>query len=127
MADGTRLTQVILNLMGNAVKFTDDGYVELTAYTERTGDKIRFTANIQDTGPGIPPDRFRDIFSKFTQLDGDAQKKREGVGLGLTIARSLAELMGGQIVVESAPGQGASFSLRVELPVISDELDQLSA
>ena len=127
IADGTRLTQIILNLLGNAIKFTDVGYVELTAYTQCKGDHVTFTANVQDTGPGIPAEKFKDIFSKFTQLDGDAHKKRDGVGLGLSIARSLSELMGGRITVESAEGQGASFTLVVEFPIQKSEDGRLSA
>ena len=117
LADPTRLKQIILNLLGNAVKFTDEGYVELTAYTRKVDYSVELTANVQDTGPGIPSDKFREIFQRFSQLEEAGDKKRDGVGLGLSIARSLAEMMGGHISVESAPGQGASFSFVVSLPV----------
>jgi signal transduction histidine kinase/CheY-like chemotaxis protein len=114
-ADAVKLRQVLLNLVGNAVKFTENGYVEvrLTSRTADVGKQILLTFEVQDTGIGIAPDDQQRIFDAFVQASAKGCQK--GTGLGLTISRQFVELMGGAIHVESMPGKGSRF--RVDLPV----------
>jgi len=110
MGDPSRLRQVILNLVGNAVKFTDSGGVTVSVRNESrdaTHAVVRFT--VKDTGIGIAPEKLKEIFTPFTQADNSTPRKYGGTGLGLTICRQLTELLGGEIGVESEPGQGSTF------------------
>ncbi len=108
--DPSRIRQVIMNLVGNAIKFTQQGEIviraEATAQTEKEAT-IHFS--VQDTGVGIPFDRQAAVFERFTQADGSTTRKYGGTGLGLTISKQLVEAMGGQIGVESTPGVGTTF------------------
>lgn len=104
--DSKRLQQVLMNLLGNAVKFTQQGAITLTV-RQKTTDRLYF--EVQDTGPGIHPDAQRRIFDRFAQIDDSRRKEFEGVGLGLAISRELVEMAGGVIGVTSTPGQGARF------------------
>jgi signal transduction histidine kinase/CheY-like chemotaxis protein len=112
LGDTTRLTQVLNNLLANAIKFTDNGTVTLEAAIEqKLSDKeclIRFS--VTDTGIGIDESKLNKIFDSFTQADADTTRKYGGTGLGLTISRRLIELMGGQLKVESVAGKGSKFS-----------------
>jgi signal transduction histidine kinase len=109
--DARRLTQVLLNLVGNAIKFTDQGGVEIRA--ARAGD--RFEIAVVDTGPGIAPADQARIFDEFQQLDSTSTRRKGGTGLGLSISRHIVELHGGRITVESEVGKGSTF--RISLPV----------
>jgi signal transduction histidine kinase len=109
--DARRLTQVLLNLVGNAIKFTDQGGVEIRAV--RAGD--RFEIAVVDTGPGIAPADQARIFDEFQQLDSTSTRRKGGTGLGLSISRHIVELHGGRITVESEVGRGSTF--RISLPV----------
>jgi signal transduction histidine kinase len=111
VGDEQRLTQVLLNLVGNAIKFTDAGEVRVTAGAENG----QFTLSVSDTGAGIPAGEHERIFEKFRQVDSSNTRAKGGTGLGLAIAREIVEMHGGRIWVESAPGQGSTF--RMELPV----------
>ncbi len=108
--DPSRIRQVIMNLAGNAIKFTQQGEIviraETTAQTEKEAT-VHFS--VQDTGVGIPYDRQTAVFERFTQADGSTTRKYGGTGLGLTISKQLVEAMGGQIGVESMPGVGTTF------------------
>ncbi len=116
--DSHRLRQVLVNLLGNAVKFTEQGEIILgTQVTGVTDQSVSVTLFVSDTGIGIPKDRQRAVFESFTQVDGATTRKYGGTGLGLTICRQIVELMGGQIQVESEPGCGSTFSFRVTLPL----------
>ena len=110
-ADANRLRQILLNLVGNALKFTSEGAVclsiDLRAPTPGANPMLHFT--IQDTGPGIPADQIGRLFQKFSQVDDSATRVFGGTGLGLAISKELVVLMGGQIGVESHVGQGSTF------------------
>jgi len=110
LGDVTRLRQVLVNLVGNAVKFTAAGEVAVSICPEPgpVGDRrLRFA--VRDTGPGIPADRMNRMFRSFSQVDASTTRKHGGTGLGLAISARLTNLMGGQIGVESEPGQGSTF------------------
>jgi signal transduction histidine kinase/DNA-binding response OmpR family regulator len=112
VGDAPKLRQVLLNLAGNAVKFTELGGVAILV--ERDGDRVRFA--IEDTGPGIEPESQRRIFEEFEQGDGTLARRHGGTGLGLAIASRIVEHMGGEIVLESRQDGGAHFSFSVPLP-----------
>jgi PAS domain S-box-containing protein len=107
VGDPGRLRQVLVNLVGNAVKFTERG--EVTVQVERQSEEGRLHFSVQDTGIGIPPEKQAAIFESFTQADGSTARRYGGTGLGLTISRRLVEMMGGCMWVESTPGRGSTF------------------
>jgi len=120
VADRIRLNQVLLNLIGNAIKFTDEGRISVEA--EELGDRVQI--RVRDSGMGIPADQTAVIFEPFGQVDNSATRKTGGTGLGLPISRRLVEMHGGKIWVESAgiPGQGSTFY--VDLPIESVAYEQ---
>ena len=111
LGDDQRLTQVLLNLVGNAIKFTDAGEVRVSATTVNT----HFAVSVADTGRGIPKEHQARIFEQFHQVDSSNTKAKGGTGLGLAIAKQIVEMHGGRIWVESAPGKGSNFQM--ELPI----------
>jgi signal transduction histidine kinase/CheY-like chemotaxis protein/ligand-binding sensor domain-containing protein len=114
VGDGPRLRQVILNLLGNALKFTEKGEVVVHATTERTNDQSSvIRLEVADTGIGIPADRVESVFESFVQVDSSTTRRYGGSGLGLTICRKLIELMGGRIWLESELGKGSRFFISV--------------
>jgi PAS domain S-box-containing protein len=115
IADGGKLRQVLINLVGNALKYTEHGSVDVEL--DAAGDGMAI--HVRDTGPGIPADRCDDIFEPFVQGDQSSTRSRGGTGLGLTVARRLARLMGGDVVVASTPGLGSTFTMRLpaQLPL----------
>lgn len=122
------LRQIVTNLLGNAVKFTEKGHVYVNVEGNTISDADdRFTnlkVCVEDTGIGINEVEFKTIFSKFNQADTSATREHEGTGLGLSIASSLVELMGGEIGVESTPGEGSKFWFTVKLPVHGEIVPQ---
>jgi GAF domain-containing protein len=114
--DARRVSQVLLNLVGNAIKFTDAGEVELRAASAGG----QFTLTVRDTGPGIADADQDRIFGEFQQIDNSNTRQKGGTGLGLAISKRMVEMQGGTIAVESALGQGSTF--RVVLPVHVDEM-----
>ncbi|MGE3144269.1 MAG: sensor histidine kinase [Pseudorhodoplanes sp.] len=120
--DERRLTQVLLNIVGNAIKFTDKGSVTIRA-AEKDG---MFDLSVTDTGPGIAPQDRDRIFEEFQQVDNSSTRQKGGTGLGLAIARRLVRMHGGDIALESAPGKGSTFHVaipvRVEQPALQPEL-----
>jgi PAS domain S-box-containing protein len=118
MVDGDRLRQMLINLVGNAVKFSDEGRVTLTVAPATTAGRVRI--EVADTGPGLDEEAQAMLFQRFTQIDGSMTRRHGGTGLGLAISRGIAEAMGGEIGVTSTPGEGATFF--VELPAPPAEL-----
>ncbi|MBF0588623.1 MAG: response regulator [Magnetococcales bacterium] len=113
LGDERRLRQVLINLIGNAIKFTERG--EVVVRLEREGDKY-WLCTVRDTGIGIPASRCNEIFSPFTQADRSITRRYGGAGLGLSICHKLLEMMKGRIWVESREGEGSLFSFTAELP-----------
>ena len=116
VGDEQRLTQVLLNLVGNAIKFTDIGEVRITA----SAANGHFTVGVTDTGPGIPPDELKRVFEQFHQVDNSNTKAKGGTGLGLAISKQIVEMHGGRIWVESTVGKGSTFQM--ELPVRAEAI-----
>ncbi|WP_373987514.1 ATP-binding protein [Duganella sp. BuS-21] len=114
--DPTRLRQILLNLLGNAIKFTDRGEVRLDAAALQAADgRTSVSFDISDTGPGIPPETLPRLFRKFEQADHSTTRRYGGTGLGLAICKELVELMGGSIAAESRVGAGSTFSFTLPL------------
>ena len=113
-SDRRALTQILVNLVNNAIKFTDVGKVSLEVVQRRIGGATRTEISVTDTGTGIRPDDQGRLFEAFTQVDGAATRRNEGTGLGLHLSRRLAELLGGTIAFQSDYGDGSKFSFVVE-------------
>jgi two-component system, sensor histidine kinase len=116
IGDAGRLRQILLNLLGNAVKFTTKGGVKVTVGHQRQGRFDQIDLRVADSGIGIAADRLGQVFDDFVQADGSIAQHFGGTGLGLTISRLLAQRMGGDISVASAPGEGSVFTLNLRLP-----------
>ncbi|KQV55647.1 MULTISPECIES: PAS domain S-box protein [unclassified Caulobacter] len=115
-ADPDRVRQILLNLIGNAVKFTTTGGVRLDVAFDPLGERLTFT--VTDTGPGVPDDRVDCLFRRFSQVDASSTRKHGGTGLGLAICKGLADAMGGDIGVRGAAGEGACFWFALPAPVV---------
>ena len=127
IGDHDRLRQILTNLLGNAVKFTDEGEVSVSVSSEAIeGNKLRITFAVKDTGIGIPSDKVDRIFKPFTQLDYKISRKRGGgAGLGLAISKELVELMGGEIWVESEPDRGSTFRFTILAEFVTSKYQDL--
>lgn len=128
IGDQGRLRQILTNLVGNAVKFTEEGHVFLKAtkqplISEDKEDSVRIKFEVSDTGIGIPEDQIDSVFDKFSQVDGSKSRKHEGTGLGLAISARLIALMGGKIRVTSGLNSGSTFSFSISLPIDQDASD----
>ncbi len=119
--DPDRLMQVVRNLVGNSLKFTEQGEVSVNFRLLRPGDPMLVECAVRDTGIGIPEDRMHELFQVFTQLETARTKRFGGTGLGLAISRRLVEMMGGTISVESRVGRGSTFSFTVSLRPAAEE------
>jgi signal transduction histidine kinase/ActR/RegA family two-component response regulator len=115
LVDPQRVRQVMVNLIGNAVKFTEKGSVRVILERIQGGSRLRVT--VQDTGVGIPREHHATVFQEFRQLDGSASRKHGGTGLGLAICKKLVQLMGGEIWLDSEVGRGSTFSFVIPLKV----------
>jgi CheY-like chemotaxis protein len=121
VGDTGRIRQIVLNLLSNAIKFTEEGHVTLRVRGgEPDHGRAEFRIEVEDTGPGIPPDKVPLLFHNFTQLDSSLIRKHEGAGLGLAISRRLAELMGGSLTLTSRFGGGSTFLLTLPLNTFDD-------
>jgi len=116
MGDVGRFRQIITNMVGNAVKFTERGHVLVDVSGELVGDTVALKVRVEDTGIGIPADKLQSVFEKFAQVDGSSTRRHEGTGLGLAIAARLVDLMSGHIGVESELGKGSVFWFTAFLP-----------
>ncbi len=127
--DDARLRQVISNLVGNAVKFTESGHVmmSLAIREDANGEDVGVTIDVQDTGVGIAPENLKKIFNKFEQADNSITRKFGGTGLGLAIARHLLEAMDGNLSATSTPGTGSTFTAALTLPKVAPPALHLSA
>jgi signal transduction histidine kinase len=123
-ADVLKFRQSLLNLLSNACKFTENGTVTLEVARERVDDREWINWHVRDTGIGIAPEDKMKLFKSFSQLDSSATRKHEGTGLGLSISRKFCRMMGGDITVESTPGKGTAFTMR--LPALT-EADSMAA
>ncbi len=117
IGDMGRIRQILINLIGNAIKFTEQGYVKLSVSGEQDGEVMRLSFDVQDTGIGIAADKISRIFVQFEQADNSTTRLFGGTGLGLTITRRLVEVMDGEIRVTSELGTGSVFSFSVPLPL----------
>ena len=112
--DPTRLGQILLNFLNNAVKFTEEGEVVLSVAAYRSaGDWVDLQFTVRDTGIGIPADRLDRLFKSFSQVDASTTRRFGGTGLGLAISKRLVELMGREVSVTSEPGKGSAFSFNI--------------
>ncbi len=124
LADSHRLRQMLSNLVGNAVKFTQTGQIRVEAREiERAGTSVLLECSVRDSGMGIPPDKIDLLFKPFSQADSSTTRQYGGSGLGLSIVSHLAQAMGGHVGVESVPGQGSRFWFRVRCEVLADGED----
>jgi len=121
LVDSARLLQIIGNLMANAIKFTSEGSITIQAWPERAKGGIeRIAIEVEDTGPGVPAEAVERIFSAFEQVDVSSRRRHGGLGLGLHVARRLANAMGGDITLETTPDGGSRFTVRIEAPVTQE-------
>ncbi|MBS1826784.1 MAG: response regulator [Acidobacteria bacterium] len=123
-ADPMRLRQVLLNLLGNAVKFTLEGAVDLRVFVRQKNNKALWHFEVADTGIGIPAERIPHLFQRFMQVDSSSTRRFGGTGLGLAISRHIAEAMGGDISAESEVGAGTKFTLVLPLPAPPHQVDE---
>ena len=127
LGDPVRIRQIIVNLLGNAIKFTSEGEILVSikkvsdGYQQGGKAYMKLAIGVKDTGIGIRKEKLQKIFESFTQADTSTTRKYGGTGLGLTISKSLAELMGGHLVVESEPGKGSSFILHLVLEIANEQ------
>ncbi len=119
-SDGNKIRHILQNLIGNAVKFTEKGKVEITAFEKNKYLHIL----VSDTGIGIPPDQISHIFDEFRQIDSSTSRKYGGTGLGLSIAKRYAHMLGGTIEVKSAPGKGSDFTLILPLEPLETKITE---
>jgi PAS domain S-box-containing protein len=134
LGDPVRIRQIMVNLLGNAIKFTREGEIMVSItkkgqpYQEDNRRYIEFIIQVKDTGIGIAREKLQKIFESFTQADSSTTRKYGGTGLGLAISKSLAELMGGYLTVESEPGRGSSFAFHLPLEIANEQPElQLSS
>jgi signal transduction histidine kinase len=121
LGDVSRLRQIMINLVGNSVKFTNQGKIEMRCSMMIDGQKRLLSFAVTDTGIGIPREQFATIWEPFRQGNSSATREYGGTGLGLAIVRKLAELMQGSISLESTLGAGSTFTLTIPLLMPQDE------
>src|SRR5581483_577007 len=118
MGDVARFRQILINLVGNAVKFTERGVISVGVRCQRrTAGEATLELIVRDTGIGIPADKLELVFEKFTQADGSMSRRYGGTGIGLSIVKQLVDMMGGSVRVESRVGVGTTFTVDLSLPI----------
>jgi signal transduction histidine kinase/DNA-binding response OmpR family regulator len=120
MGDGGRIRQIMLNLMSNAIKFTETGHITVRVIGLDETDRQRLHITVEDTGIGIPADKIDHVFGEFQQVDVQENRKQEGTGLGLAISKQLVELMGGEVWLDSTYGVGSVFGFQISLPSLEN-------
>jgi signal transduction histidine kinase/serine phosphatase RsbU (regulator of sigma subunit) len=125
LGDENRLQQILYNLVGNAIKFTESGQVEVSANIIYDSSNEFLEVTVTDTGIGIPADKLEQIFDAFEQVEGSGKREYSGTGLGLAITKQLVELHGGKIKVKSVPGEGSQFSFT--LPIATSKIEENSS
>ena len=123
VGDAGRFRQIITNLLGNAVKFTEKGHVLVDVSGEVADGAAMLKVSVEDTGIGIPAEKLQSVFEKFAQVDASSTRRHEGTGLGLAIGARLVELMGGEMGVSSEPGRGSVFWFSAPMPVHDMHVD----
>jgi PAS domain S-box-containing protein len=127
LGDAGRFRQIVTNLVGNAVKFTEKGHVFIDLKSEPAVDgELMLAIRIEDTGLGIPEEKLKSVFEKFSQVDTSSTRRHEGTGLGLAITSGLVELFGGYIEVESEVGRGSAFTVHLPFEVVSERKSETS-
>ncbi len=134
ISDPVRIRQILINLIGNSVKFTKDGEITIIVepFCKMKGPDVTLMFSVKDTGIGIPDDRLKNLFDEFSQVDISTTRKYGGTGLGLTISKQLTELLGGTMSVNSIVGKGSRFSFTVvfkkskEEDIISEEVEEIT-
>ena len=122
LGDAGRLRQILINLAGNSIKFTDNGFVKVEVLArQRDGVGCEMTFVVRDSGLGMPAGRLAEVFEPFTQIDSSSTRKRGGTGLGLSISNKLVELMGGRLYVSSEEGIGSSFAFTIKIPLVAED------
>ena len=124
IGDAGRIRQVLTNLLGNAIKFTEDGVIEVNVDVRPVRGMAVMSIEVVDTGIGIPPEKLASVFDKFIQADGSTTRVYGGTGLGLTISKRIVEMMDGRLSVESEVGRGSTFRMRVPLPIDANAVDE---
>ena len=123
IGDSLRLSQVLTNLISNAIKFTNEGHILIKIETSPASNTHKqYTFSVSDTGIGIPYDAQKDLFKPFNQVDASTTRKYGGTGLGLAICKNLIQLMGGELQLKSVPGKGSQFFFSIELEIANDDL-----
>lgn len=126
VGDDGRLRQVLINVIGNAIKFTEFGRIDVSVSGEQQGNTLRLLMEVKDTGIGIPEDQLDKIFERFAQADTASTRRFGGTGLGLSISRRLVQLMNGDITVQSTLGQGTTFAITVELGIAKQDANAIN-
>lgn len=124
VTDAARLRQIVINLIGNAIKFTETGGVQVESWVESITDESQLVVRVTDSGIGIPAEQLESIFEAFQQADGSVTRRFGGTGLGLSISSRMAELLGGTLIVDSTPGEGSSFTLRIAAGTVEEALPE---
>ncbi|MEO1241815.1 MAG: ATP-binding protein [Pseudomonadota bacterium] len=117
VGDAGRIRQILINLIGNALKFTHEGHIEIKVGGVANGSTADLEFTVEDTGIGVPADKVEHIFNKFEQVETSTTRRFEGAGLGLAISRQLAHAMGGELTMRSVQDEGCSFTFKVSLPI----------
>jgi PAS domain S-box-containing protein len=127
VGDPGRIRQIVTNLVGNAVKFTEEGHILLEVSGKRRGEIASVMISVTDTGCGIPLDQQKAIFEEFEQVDGTSARRYDGAGLGLAISRKMVEALGGEISLTSEPGKGSTFTITLPLAIDATANENLAA